>query len=277
MIYPRLAALSEAVWSSKDLKNWEDFSSRITSMFQRYEYLGINYAKSSYLITPNTNTDLEKKSVTLSLQNEYSNADIRYVLDGEKLEENPQKYEKPIVLTKTTAVAASLFKKNKPVGKVFTDTIIFHKGIAHKVEYTIPYSDKYKGTGESTLVNTLRGSKNFQDGQWQAWLKDDMEVVIDLEKEDTISQIIIGSIEHQGPGIYFPVAIAIFTGIDGKDYKEVGKVKRSYAANSNIELKDFKINFEKHTARYIKVRVTNLKENPKGGDTWLFIDEILVD
>lgn len=277
MIYPRLAALSEAVWSTKNQKDWDDFSKRITSMFQRYEYLGINYAKSSYLIRPEVETNLEKKSVSLTLQSEYTNADIRYVLNNNRLEDTPVKYEKPIILTQTTIVKASIFKENKPIGKVFQDTIVFHKGVASNVVYTIPYSDRYTGTGKSTLVNTLRGTKNFQDGQWQAWLKDDMEVIIDLEKEDTINQVIVGSMEHQGPGIYFPVAIEVFTGIDGKDFKKIGEVKRSYAANSTIELKDFKINFEKHVARFIKVKIANLKENPRGGDTWLFIDEILID
>nr|WP_106790796.1 family 20 glycosylhydrolase [Aquimarina sp. Aq78] len=277
MIYPRLAALSEAVWSAKNQKNWDDFSKRITSMFQRYEYLGINYAKSSYLIRPEVETNLEKKSVSLTLQSEYINADIRYVLNNNRLEDTPVKYEKPIILTQTTIVKASIFKENKPIGKVFQDTIVFHKGVVSNVVYTIPYSDRYTGTGKSTLVNTLRGTKNFQDGQWQAWLKDDMEVIIDLKKEDTINQVIVGSMEHQGPGIYFPVAIEVFTGIDGKDFKKVGEVKRSYAANSIIELKDFKINLEKHVARFIKVKIANLKENPRGGDTWLFIDEILIN
>lgn len=277
MIYPRLAALSEAVWSAKNQRDWDDFSNRITSMFQRYEYLGINYAKSSYLIRPEVETNLEKKSVSLTLQNEYTNADIRYALSDSRLEDTPVKYENPIVLTKTTIVKASMFKENTPIGKVFRDTIVFHKGVAGNVLYTIPYNDRYKGTGESTLVNTLRGTKNFRDGQWQAWLKDDMEIIIDLKKEDTINQVIVGSMENQGPGIYFPVVIEVFTGIDGKDFKKAGEVKRPYTDNANIELKDFKINVEKHTARFIKVKIENLKENPRGGDTWLFIDEILIN
>lgn len=277
MIYPRLAALAETVWSPKKLRDWDDFSNRITKMFQRYEYLGIQYAKSSYLIRPEVQTDIEKKMVSLTLQSEYTNADIRYVIDTNTLEDTPIKYETPIIVTKTTIVKASLFEEDKPIGKVFRDTIVFHKGVASKVTYKIPYSDRYQGTGTSTLVNTLRGTKNFQDGQWQAWLKDDMEVIIDLGKENTIHQVVVGSMEHQGPGIYFPTAVEVYTSTIDKDYKKVGEITRSYAANANIELKDFKINFEKQNTRYIKVKVRNLKENPKGGDTWLFVDEVLIE
>src|SRR5690606_28139878 len=50
MIYPRLAALSEAVWSPKESRDWDDFSKRILTLFERYEYLDINYAKSAYLV-----------------------------------------------------------------------------------------------------------------------------------------------------------------------------------------------------------------------------------
>ena len=33
MIFPRLAALSETLWSPKESRNWEDFSTRIEKMF----------------------------------------------------------------------------------------------------------------------------------------------------------------------------------------------------------------------------------------------------
>ncbi|MDO5971915.1 beta-N-acetylhexosaminidase [Flavivirga aquimarina] len=47
MILPRLTALSEVVWSSKNSRNWNDFHKRLKHLAERYDALGLNYAKHS--------------------------------------------------------------------------------------------------------------------------------------------------------------------------------------------------------------------------------------
>lgn len=277
MIFPRLAAMAEALWSPKGSRDWNDFSSRLETIFKRYDYLGTNYAKSAYLITSKVTVDLDKKAIYISLKNEFPNSDIRYVLGDKPIDETATKYTDSIKLNETTIVKASLFKNNKPVGKVFTDTIKFHNAVAHKVEYLTPYNDSYKGAGDFGMVNTIRGTKNTHDGQWQAWLVDDMGVIIDLDEKQTIQQVTVGSIESQGYGIYFPTAIKVYVSEDGSAYKEVGNVDCSLEINPNAELKDFKINFKPVKAKFVKVIATNLKTTPKGDNAWLFVDEILVN
>jgi len=278
MIYPRLAALAETVWSPKELRNWDDFSRRIQHFFTRYEYMGVNYAKSAYLVTANTTVDLKERAVELSLQHEFPNADIRYVLGNNILDEKATSYSKPLVVKETTTIKASLFKDNKLVGRVFADTIQFHKAVAHEISYTTPYSDSYKGAGEFTLVNTLRGTKNFHDGQWQAWLNKDMEVVINLDEPIEISKVTVGALENQGPDIYFPVAIEVSISDDGENFKSIGQISRAYKKNGHSLLKDFVIEFPPTNAIYVKVKAVNLNINPRGsGGVWLFIDEILIE
>ncbi|OXG04843.1 hexosaminidase [Flavobacterium araucananum] len=277
MIFPRLAALSEVLWSTKESRNWVDFTTRLAFLLKRYDYLGINYAKSAYLVTASSSADLVKKQINVTLQNEFPNPDIRYVLGDKSIDHNAVKYANPIQFNQTTVLKASLFQNDKPVGKTFTDTIIFHKAVAHKVNYLTPYNDNYKGDGAFSMVNTIRGSKNFHDGQWQAWLVNDMEIVVDLEAQQSIQQVTIGTLESQGSGVFFPTQIKVLVSNDGINYKEAGKVARAYAVNVTSELKDFKISFEKRDARFVKVVATNLKKSPKGEDSWLFVDEILVN
>ncbi|WP_294958391.1 beta-N-acetylhexosaminidase [uncultured Flavobacterium sp.] len=45
MILPRMSALSEVVWTSRENKNWNDFKNRLDVMRKRYDALGLNYAK----------------------------------------------------------------------------------------------------------------------------------------------------------------------------------------------------------------------------------------
>ncbi len=277
MIYPRLAALAETVWSPKELRNWNNFSSRIERMFKRYEMLGINYAKSAYLVTATAKANLENMSVQIALQNEFPNSDIRYVLDKESFNANAIKYENPIEINKTTVLKVSLFKNDLRVGEMFIDTIRFHKAVAHEVKYVNPYSDSYKGQGEFNLVNTLRGTKNFHDGQWQGWISSNMEVIINLDKEEEISKVTVGSLENQGSGIYYPIAIEVYASSDGESFRKMIDIKREFVINGNSELKNFIVEFPKTKAKFIKVKVIKMKQTPDGGGVWLFVDEILVE
>lgn len=47
MVFPRISALAEIVWSPKEGKDWNDFKSRMKKQFQRYDQRKINYAKVS--------------------------------------------------------------------------------------------------------------------------------------------------------------------------------------------------------------------------------------
>ncbi|KIO54542.1 beta-N-acetylhexosaminidase [Flavobacterium hibernum] len=48
MIFPRLSALSEVLWSPKESKNWTEFQTKIETMKKRYTMWGANYFKEQY-------------------------------------------------------------------------------------------------------------------------------------------------------------------------------------------------------------------------------------
>lgn len=45
MVFPRMSALAEIVWSPKESKRWDNFKTRMPKQFERYKNRGINYAK----------------------------------------------------------------------------------------------------------------------------------------------------------------------------------------------------------------------------------------
>ncbi|MEP3836172.1 MAG: family 20 glycosylhydrolase [Algibacter sp.] len=277
MIFPRLTALAETVWSTKKSRNWNDFSNRIPSMFKRFEYLGVNYAKSAYLVTSKVKSNPENKTVSLVLYNEFPESDIRYTLNGEDLNTNAVPFLSPIVIDKTTTVNASLFKNDKPVGIIFKDTIKFHNAVSSRVHYASNYHDRYQGSGAFNLVNTLRGSKNFRDGRWQAWLNKNAEITIDLETEKTINLVTIGSMENQGNAIFYPTKIEVWTSTNGKDFTIQNTINRAYLPNTESELKSFVIDLESHNARFVKVKISLNEKVRERGEGWIFVDEILID
>jgi hexosaminidase len=45
LVFPRLCALAEVTWSPKELRNWDDFATRMKAHYQRLDALGVRYAK----------------------------------------------------------------------------------------------------------------------------------------------------------------------------------------------------------------------------------------
>ncbi|MFK5973454.1 MAG: beta-N-acetylhexosaminidase [Flavobacteriaceae bacterium] len=277
MIFPRLAALAETVWSTKEKRNWDNFSHRIEYLFERFAEMGINYAKSSYQITADTKINMDTGKLTLSLQNEFSKADIRYVLNDGDLATDGIRYKNPIHLEESTIIRSAMFKNDTLFGPIFKKHIRYHKATGKKVTNKKGYHDSYQGAKEMGMVNVLRGSKNFHDGQWQAWLDEDMEVSIDLGAAIDIEKVSVGSMENQGSGIYYPVKIEILLSSDGKAFTSVGLIDRAFKVNGMSEIKDFEIAFDKQSARYVKIKARNLDSVRTVGGSWLFVDEIVVE
>lgn len=274
MLFPRLTAMSEALWSPKKDRNWNDFTRRIQHTFKRYDQLYINYSKSIFQVISETET--KENTIILNLRSEFPDAEIRYTLNEGDLLTDGKKYTKPIEITQTSTIKASVFLDNKPIGALFSKHVEYHSGLGKKVTYKKSYHESYPGSKEKTLVNVLRGSKDFHDGQWQGWLVNDMDVLIDMGTIQPIEKVVVGTLENQGAGIYFPKTIKVFTSTDGKLFQNIGNLSRKYRPSGAATTKDFEMDFEQRLARYVKVEVENLGKSPTGGDVWLFVDEILV-
>ena len=272
MLFPRLLAFSEISWTPDNLKNWDNFVKRTETFMDRLDVMKIKYARSMYQVLPAVENQNGK--VFLKLECEVPNADIRYAL-GDTPIEKAEKYTQPIPFNESTTFKATVFS-GKATNTITTGEVTFHKAIAKKMSYSPLYHKKYQGQGEMTLTNVVRGSKNFLDGQWLGWLGDDVTLTLDLEQATEVSEVRIGAMDAQSSGIYFPIKFAISLSTDGKNYREVATHNEPCVVRGKPSLKDFVLKFNSQEARYIKITLKNVKTPPKGGDAWLFIDEVLV-
>ena len=272
MLFPRLLAFSEISWTPDNLKNWDNFVKRTETFMDRLDVMKIKYARSMYQVLPAVENQNGK--VFLKLECEVPNADIRYAL-GDTPIEKAEKYTQPIPFNESTTFKATVFS-GKATNTITTGEVTFHKAIAKKMSYSPLYHKKYQGQGEMTLTNVVRGSKNFLDGQWLGWLGDDVTLTLDLEQATEVSEVRIGAMDYQASGIYFPIKFAVALSTDGKNYREVATHNEPCVVRGKPSLKDFALKFNSQEARYIKITLKNVKTPPKGGDAWLFIDEVLV-
>ncbi|WP_448825119.1 glycoside hydrolase family 20 protein [Capnocytophaga ochracea] len=272
MLFPRLLALAEISWTTDNLKNWDNFINRTQAFMKRWDVMKMNYARSMYQVVPTVEN--QKGNIFLKLDCEVPNADIRYAL-GDTPIEKATKYHQPIALNRSTTFKATVFS-GKATNTITTGEVTFHKAIDKKVSYSPLYHKSYQGQGEATLTNIIRGTKNFHDGQWLGWLGDDVTLTLDLKQATEVREVRIGVMDAQASGIYFPIKFMVFLSNDGKNYREVATHNEPCVVRGKATLKDFVLKFSPTEARYIKLTLKNVKTPPKGGDAWLFIDEILV-
>ncbi len=283
MTFPRIAALAEALWSPRLVRNWEDFSRHIQLFMKRYDQMGINYSKSGYNVSAKSQPDQEKKQLAVSLTSELAGVDIHYTTDGSEPDSLSPVYSGPVMLDKTSVLKAVTFAGGKPAGKVMSQSFNINKATIKPVTYLIPCNEQYTGSGGYTLVNGVRGTIKHAEGEWQAWLSDNMGVVIDLQQPTEIHRISVGSLQNTRSGIFFPKKMEFFVSADGIKFEKVAEALNEVdPLSEEKQLKDFSVAFNPVTASFVKVLAINPGKDPKshsgeGKTTWIFVDEIEVE
>lgn len=267
MVMPRMIALSEALWSSKENRNWDDFKLRLQNQLPRLDYLGINYHKPTYELELMTKLDEVNKQVLVYFEHEQSQPTIRYTLDGTTPTDSSPLYEDTIRIGKPCTVTASIMKDGKAV-KEYKRNLGYHLGIGKKVTYNKKWTS-YPAGGETALVDGLFGGVTYGDGMWQGFTSD-MDVVIDLEESTAINHFEARFMQLIGPGVYMPHYVEVLISEDGKTFESIAKMENDVdKMHDRLCFKDFAANFENKKARYVKI----FAKNQIG---FLFTDEIVL-
>ncbi|MFI8377284.1 beta-N-acetylhexosaminidase [Leeuwenhoekiella sp. NPDC079379] len=122
MVFPRISALSEVVWSGEEHKDWESFKKRLPEQLIRYEYQGINYAKTIYNIEINAKYDKKHKNFSVSLHKQWDGV-IYFTVDGSNPTAKSKLYSIPLKLKPGTTVKTGLFKEGKLQGVITSETL----------------------------------------------------------------------------------------------------------------------------------------------------------
>ncbi|RJP63869.1 MAG: alpha-L-fucosidase [Ignavibacteriales bacterium] len=239
--------------------------------------LGIYKAPPEITFEPNGGSFKDTMKVKISCDTK--RAKIYYTLDGSTPDEKSTLYNGEILLTssaKITTIAVSLDKKKSlPVSAVFSKA-------KYSIDYKTKYDDKYPGSGNLTLVDGINGSINFNDGKWQGYNGNDVDVVIDLGAIKQIGKISSTYLSDVNSFIFLPQSVIYSISDNGKDFVLVGEIKNDSPQNENTPLvKSFETETKNISGRYIRVNAKNIGVCPAwhkgaGEKAWIFVDEINV-
>lgn len=270
MIFPRILAVAETGWTPDSLKNWEDFKKRANHHIGYLQTKGINTFPLTDDIEVITSRDSVNNSLVVTLDAEKYPVDIRYTVDGTETTNASDLYITDIVVKDSALLVASLFGEKVDSTKFTRKRIDNHKAIGKKVTYLTPINKSYPSTGENALVDGRKGGFGYNDGIWQGYTND-LEIVIDLEKEQKIHRIFGNFMQLIGPDVFLPASLELYASIDGKEFTQFANVTHEVSLDDPLLIiKEMGWDGNINT-RYIKVVA---KQSEKKG--FIFADEIVV-
>ena len=283
MIFPRLAALSEALWTMPEHKSWENFQQKLPIFFRTLDKLGINYSKAFYeietAIVPNENKD----GVVWQLNTTIPDATI-YVTSPDNTQ--PTKYNYPVDI-KQGGLYKAFMRKDGKDEKMVKQTFTLHNATGRDISLAQPPAQKYTGNGGiHGLVNGAISNDGLKSAEWVGWEGGDMVAVIDLGNSREINNVNIYVLESKGSWIYRPSDLKVFVSEDNLNFILVGTGKKEELSAIELpRLLHTNLQQQNNTTikgRYVKIILNNFGVIPAGmpgagHKAWLFVDEIEIN
>jgi hexosaminidase len=139
MLLPRLLALSEALWSPREMRNWDRFLARLPLHFTRLDALGLGYRVPEPMGLGWDSLQLEDR-FRVTLRSPIPGGLIRFTTDGSEPTSGSPRYTAPFELRVTpspTTLSARLFLPNgraSPVARGRIAQATWHQPVAVRSE-----------------------------------------------------------------------------------------------------------------------------------------------
>lgn len=277
MVFPRMSALSEVLWSPKQKRNFSSFEMRLPTQFKRYQLWGASFSTAFFDVKSTVVPTEDRKGVYWKIESKIPNDSISFQANSVT-----SLHKLPLTkrITATGDYGYTLQKKGLQT-PLFIQKFKFNKATGKKITLTEPASRKYPGDGPFTLVNGIVNEKGMgKSKEFLGFDGTDCEAVIDFGKEEEFTGIRVYVFEHRDSWIYPPSAVTFYTSNDGRNFTEI-KDGESADIASNETVKKIDVFFSKKKARYIKALIKNFGIVPEGNPAaghkpWLFVHEIEV-
>jgi hexosaminidase len=274
MIFPRLSAMSEVLWTPSAKKNWSDFEKRLQTQFRRYDLWGAKYSNAYYDIKTSLAPAPGNKGIAVKFETKDKTGKLMYGIARQHFAKN---YTSPFVVKDNATVTGLYFKNGKLLDSV-TVNLSFNKATGKKITLKEQPSKNYPGDGAFTLVDGIINEKGMsRSREFIGYNGNDAQVVIDLGSAQQIDSVSVHTLNAGGSWVYPAQMIDVALSNDGKSYKPAGSSTEFIKTSGNNG--KLQATFAPVSARFVKIDIKNLGKIPDGkpgaGEkAWLFLDEL---
>lgn len=280
MVLPRMLALSEVVWTPREIKNWSHFNERLQAHYKTFAQKGWNYSRGNYRVDINPSSQNGQLSVSMSTE-AYGGA-VYYTIDGSQPTEQSTQYTTPVVIQQSADLKAVTVVNGKVMSAVpAQQTFVMHKAVGRNVTYANLVSRYYTADGPNSLTDGVRGTE-AAGKYWHGFAGKDLVATVALGEEKNIHSVTTGFLQNYRDWIMMPQRVTFEISTDGKTFTEVGAVQNTVSLDEHSPvIKDFTATFPEQRAAFVRVTAKVLNALPKGhpGEgkpAWIFADEIMV-
>jgi hexosaminidase len=277
MTFPRLSAMAEVVWGTKENRNWESFRRRMPADFERYVKLDINPSNAFFSVQFQSAVTSDKKlQVTLLCDN--PNAQIHYTTNNQVPTINDPLYTAPLILSNPTTIRAIALDHGKFVSKPVSTSFIVSKltGLAYTKNMNNTW---FTGGNVNALSDGVLGNTKVNT-QWVGFSKKgDAEIIVDMLQTQKVQRFSVGLLNALASCIIFPTEIKLSGSKDGVEYQLL--VEKQIAATDSptwVMIRP-ELSFPATEVRYLKLQLkcagpcaADKPVNPAG--SVIFVDEI---
>ena len=283
MLLPRMLALSEALWTKKRNKNFEDFNERLQSHKKLLRALGYNYSNGTYRLGVKTEYDTTINTNNIIFKSDQYQPEIRYTTNDLIVLDSGMIYKKPFSPEGSCTITAGIFENGKLQTKATIFEYVKHLALGKELKLNENPHRKYGGNLKNGLIDGILGSDNFRDGKWSGFHASDLKAEINMQEETDVQELSFSYIYDDNAWVLPPKGISVFAKYHVEEpYQLIGEMDLS----SLIDEEGVKhgyvnmlINTKGVTDLKVKIQAYQLLPSEHayaGNKCWLFIDELII-
>lgn len=276
--FPRLLAMSEVLWTYRKDK-FENFQNRVEDHYPILSRLDVDYGIESSPVR--LSSKINNRKIKAVVNSKIKNLEFTYQWNNE--EAKPIKKNGEIEIAKSGELTLQAYKNGKKYGDQKVEKFAVHLGLNSNIDYQYMYSLSYQAEGLSSLINGRLGSLDFKDGQWQGFSGKNLDVILSLDSLTSINKVSMNFYQYINSWIVVPSYISIMSSKDSlnweiiKSVDSIGEIRKRGKFISSISFDSLETD-----AKYLKIFAKNYGKLPSwheaaGAESWLFIDEIIVE
>ena len=276
--FPRLLAMSEVLWTYRKDK-FENFQNRVEDHYPILSRLDVDYGIESSPVR--LSSKINNRKIKAVVNSKIKNLEFTYQWNNE--EAKPIKKNGEIEIAKSGELTLQAYKNGKKYGDQKVEKFAVHLGLNSNIDYQYMYSLSYQAEGLSSLINGRLGSLDFKDGQWQGFSGKNLDVILSLDSLTSINKVSMNFYQYINSWIVVPSYISIMSSKDSlnweivKSVNSIGEIRKRGKFISSISFDSLETD-----AKYLKIFAKNYGKLPSwheaaGAESWLFIDEIIVE
>jgi len=314
MLFPRLAAMAEALWTGAENREFPDFLHRLEGQKAVWKRMGIEPGAAARPLVFTGGYDVVSGSHRLEIlldprvaealpegilavSHEILGIPFAGNFDPAKMPEDqalppagrpssqlPEFLEIPGGQPDGSSrlILAQLFADGETYGAPALLEVSAHAALGAPLTLVHEPDPRYPGGGPAGLVNGLRGSRYFQDGLWSGFEGHDLDATLDLGPERECRGLAMRFLQDANAWIFLPGEVRVFVSNDGMVWRPAGTA--GHRVPDKVQEKvihEFRVELPPGPIRFVRVLAINSGPCPdwhpgRGQATWIFADEIVV-